>query len=183
MAMLGLNKGRPILETTLKLPKHSMVLEICHPDMGKESRLSAKLTYLELKHFFPEWDADKLLDHYCAWYRKPQPIELAPAYVMYGAPDSRGVNVVELHTMYMQREPLTGGAQLVFPIRPQDVTYYQSRLANTVKALFPEFYTRQSLEQAKAIIAKLSTLVPKPSLTKPKPPLKRLSNERWWRNQ
>ncbi len=183
MSKIGLNKGCPILETTLKLPKHSITLEICHPATGKESQLSAQLTHLELKHIFPDWEAEELLDYYCAWHRKPQPIEFAPAYVMYGAPDSRGVSIVEVHTMYIQREPLTGGARLVFPISPQDVTYYQSRLANTVKALFPEFYARQSLDQAKAIIAKLTKRAPTPSLTKPKPPLKRLSNERWWRNQ
>lgn len=180
---IGLPFKRPILDTTLKLPKHSLTLEINQPSTLEESRLTAPLPFLELKRTFPDWDVDTMLDRYCSWDRPPEPIDIAHCYVLFGSGGQRGVSVVELPTMYMVREPIMGGARLIFPIKPKDVAFYPSRLSNTVKELFPIFYAAQELEHAKAVIAKLDKRKPKPSLKKSKPPLKRLSNERWWRNQ
>ena len=156
-----------------------------NPDKGDPSRLAFKLTRLEFGRVMGSYgfDFDSFVALHCAWGSEPLSIDGEGLYVLFATGHKREVAIAELGDIHPQRLALTDELLFTALIPHDNVKVFTSRLSKTIKALFPDFYDAQSLDHARAVIAKLDRRTPKPILKKPKPPLTRLSNERWWRKQ
>ncbi len=173
---------RMCLATTLNVPHALIAL-----------RQSGELTWLEIP--ITRFAYNRLLletysltfDDYMSlhdsWDREPREIPLQGMFALLACSDSRAVAVSKLTHMYAQRNAIIDGMRFYIPIEATNTTVFANRLSKTVKEHFPDFYEAQTLDHARAVIAKLDRRAPKPTLKKPKPPLTRLANERWWHNQ
>lgn len=171
-----------ILDSTLKLPTIRLTMEYS-PNSQEPSRLTFTVNRLEFAHIMGTDDFDRFVALHCPWGSDPLSVDCEGLYVLFATGRNREVAIAELGDVFPQLVAMADELRFVGLVPPKKIQVFPNRLSNTVKKHFPDFHAAQSLDHARAVIAKLDRRAPKPRLKKPKPPLTRLANERWWRNQ